>query len=74
MLKTELVDRLVAKTGVEPAAAERMLKAVLDSIVDALWDDDRLRIPGFGTFYARLNLEGKRHIHFNSDKRLRERG
>ena len=73
MLKTELVDRLAAKAGIGPAAAERMLEAVLGSFVDALWDDDRLRIPGFGIFYARLNFEGKRRINFNPDKRLKGR-
>lgn len=74
MLKTELVNRIAAKAGIHPAKAEQMLEAVLSSIVDALWDDDRLRIPGLGTFYARLNFEGKRRINFNSDKPLRERG
>ena len=73
MLKTELVDRLAAKAGVEPAAAERMLEAVLGSFVDALWDDDRLSIQGFGVFYARLNFEGKRRINFTSFRRLKGR-
>jgi len=73
MLKTELVDRIAAKSGVDRRSAERMLEAMISSIADALWEDDRLRIPGLGTFYARLNFEGKRRINFNSDKRLREK-
>lgn len=73
MLKTELVDRIAAKTGLDRRTAERMLEAVIGSIADALWEDDRLRIPGLGTFYSRLNFEGKRRINFNSDKRLREK-
>ena len=73
MLKTELVDRIAAKTGMDQQAAEQMLEAVITAIADALWEDDRLRLPGLGTFYARLNFEGKRRINFNSDKRLRER-
>lgn len=50
MNKTELIDKVAAAAGVTKADATRVINATLDSISDALSEDDTVTLVGFGTF------------------------
>jgi DNA-binding protein HU-beta len=51
--KSELVDGVVEKTGWSRREAEQALKAVLDTVTDAVASGERVTVPGFGTFEKR---------------------
>jgi len=48
--KVELVNAIAEKADLKKADAEKALKAVLDSITQALKDGDKVALVGFGTF------------------------
>ncbi|MFO7832141.1 MAG: HU family DNA-binding protein [Desulfuromonadaceae bacterium] len=50
MTKTELVNSMAEKAGLSKADSEKALKAFLDSVTDALQQDDKISLVGFGTF------------------------
>ncbi len=50
MTKTELIDGLANKLGVSKSEAERAINVVLEDIVAALRQGERVNISGFGTF------------------------
>src|SRR5438067_803169 len=50
MTKAELIEGLANKTGLPKADAEKAINVVLDDIVAALKQGDRVNISGFGTF------------------------
>ncbi|NLV23908.1 MAG: HU family DNA-binding protein [Deltaproteobacteria bacterium] len=50
MTKVELVNAIAEKADLKKADAEKALKAVLDSITQALKDGDKVALVGFGTF------------------------
>ena len=50
MNKTQLLDAIVAKTGMKKKDAEAVLAATLESITDALAAGDKVQISGFGSF------------------------
>jgi len=50
MNKTELVEKVAKLTSTTKADAERAIEAVFETITEALKDDDKIAIPGFGTF------------------------
>jgi len=51
--KAEFVDEIVAKTGWTKREAEAALKAVLDTVTDAVASGEKVTLPGFGTFDKR---------------------
>jgi len=51
--KAEFVDEIVAKTGWTKREAETALKAVLDTVTDAVASGEKVTLPGFGTFDKR---------------------
>ncbi len=53
MNKAEFVDEIVAKTGWTKREAETALKAVLDTVTDAVASGEKVTLPGFGTFDKR---------------------
>ena len=53
MNKAEFVDEIVAKTGWTKREAEAALKAVLDTVADAVASGEKVTLPGFGTFDKR---------------------
>ena len=53
MNKTELIESIVAKTGATKKDAEAMLKATFDSITEAMANDDKVSLIGFGNFEVR---------------------
>lgn len=50
MNKTELVNEVAAKAGLNKIAAKVALDAMLESITEALSKDEKVAILGFGTF------------------------
>ena len=50
MTKTELVNALAEKSGLNKSDASKALTATLDIITDALKAGDRVSLIGFGTF------------------------
>ncbi|CCY68900.1 dNA-binding protein HU-beta [Clostridium sp. CAG:678] len=50
MNKTELVAAVVAKAELSKKDAEAAVKAVIDSVTEALADGDKVALVGFGTF------------------------
>ncbi len=50
MTKVELVNAIAEKAELTKADAEKALKAVIDSITEALKDGDKVALVGFGTF------------------------
>ena len=50
MNKTEMADRLAARTGLGKGAARDAVDDVFAIIAEALADGEEVRLPGFGTF------------------------
>lgn len=50
MNKTELVAAVAAKAEISKKDADAAVKAVIDSITDALADGEKVALVGFGTF------------------------
>ena len=50
MTKSDLVDQIAKKTGITKAAAEKVLQGFLGSVQDALVDEGKITLTGFGTF------------------------
>jgi DNA-binding protein HU-beta len=50
MTKVDLVDGLASKLGVPKSEAERAVDSLIEDIINALKQDDRVNISGFGTF------------------------
>lgn len=50
MTKSELVDKLAKKGGMARPMVEKALNAFIASVEDALCQDGKLAISGFGTF------------------------
>ncbi len=50
MNKTDLTNEIAAKAGINKASAKAALDACLESIAQALANDDKVQLIGFGTF------------------------
>ncbi|MDE6342072.1 MAG: HU family DNA-binding protein [Muribaculaceae bacterium] len=50
MNKTDLVNEIAAKASLSKVAAKDALDAVLESISQALANEDKVQLLGFGTF------------------------
>lgn len=50
MTKTELVNSMAEKAGLSKVDAEKALKGFVDSVTDALQENDKISLVGFGTF------------------------
>ena len=61
MNKAELIQAVVAKSGLSKKDAEAAVAAVIESVTDALKAGDKVSIVGFGTFAvkARAARTGK---------------
>lgn len=53
MNKTELVALVAEKSGLTKKDAEAAVTAVLDSVVEAVTNGEKVQIVGFGTFEQR---------------------
>ena len=52
MNKTDLVNEIAAKANLSKVAAKAALDACLESIEQALANDDKVQLIGFGTFHV----------------------
>jgi DNA-binding protein HU-beta len=59
MNKTELVASVAEKTGFTKKDAEKAVEALFSSVSDALADNDKVQIIGFGTFEVKAREERK---------------
>ena len=50
MNKSELVDSIAEGAGLSKADAERALNALIDAVQGAVANDDKVTLPGFGSF------------------------
>lgn len=50
MNKTDLVNEIAAKAGISKVDSKAALDAVLESISQALANEDKVQLLGFGTF------------------------
>lgn len=50
MNKTDLINEIAAKAGLSKTAAKSALDACLESISQALANEDKISLIGFGTF------------------------
>jgi DNA-binding protein HU-beta len=48
--KSELVDNIAEGAGLSKADAERALNALIDAVQGAVANDDKVTLPGFGSF------------------------
>ena len=53
MNKTELVTALAEKTGVSKKDIEQVLNAFFSTVQETLKQNDKVQIPGFGSFEMR---------------------
>ena len=54
MTKADLIEGLANKLGLNKGEAERAVNVVLDDIINALKQGERVNISGFGTFSASI--------------------
>ncbi len=61
MNKSELIDAVAAQAGITRVDAAKAIDAFVETIVDAVANDDGVSLTGFGTFKAapRAAREGK---------------
>lgn len=57
MNRTELIAQVAEKSGLNKKEAEKAVTAVLDSIVEAVSNGEKVQIVGFGTFEQRERKE-----------------
>lgn len=57
MTKAELINAIAEKGEFSKKDAEKALKAITESITDALISGDKVQIVGFGTFEVRERKE-----------------
>lgn len=57
MNKTELVEKVVASTGLSKTQADAALNAFVEAVTDALKTGDKVSLKGFGTFEVRTREE-----------------
>lgn len=53
MNKTELINAVAEKTGMQKKDTEKAVAAVFETIVETLANGDRVQIVGFGNFEVR---------------------
>lgn len=88
MNREELAARVAERAGVQRRVANQVMTAVFDAIGDALEDNEKITIAGFGTFEAReragrvgrnprtgeaIRIEARRVPTFAPGKGLRDR-
>ena len=88
MTKSELIETIATRIDVPKKRAEDVVNAVFDSMKDALMENERIEIRGFGSFSIReyrakrgrnprtgaaVDVDEKRSVHFKAGKELRER-
>lgn len=57
MNKSELITNIAEKSGLTKKDAESALKALIESVVEALENKDKIQLVGFGTFETKERAE-----------------
>ncbi len=57
MNKSELIASVAERSGLTKKDSEKALAAIIDSIVEAVKEDDKVQLIGFGTFELRSRSE-----------------
>ena len=57
MHKTDLVNAVAEQTGLTKKDVDKVIGATLEAIVDALCQEDKVSLVGFGTFETRFRKE-----------------
>ncbi len=57
MNKSELISSVAERSGLTKKDSEKALAAIIDSIVEAVKEDDKVQLIGFGTFELRSRSE-----------------
>ncbi len=57
MNKTEFINAVAAKEGIEKKCAEKAVNAVFATIADQLAKGEKIQLVGFGTFEVRERAE-----------------
>ncbi len=57
MNKTDLIKKVIEKTELQKKDAENAVSAVIDTIIEAVSDGEKVQIVGFGTFEQKLRKE-----------------
>jgi DNA-binding protein HU-beta len=50
--KSEIVERIAFETGLPKAHAARAIEVMVDAIAEWLQADERVTVPGLGSFYV----------------------
>ena len=58
MIKVDLVNQIVARTGVSKTKAEQAVDTIFASMKTALKNDDRIELRGFGVFSVKPRKTG----------------
>ena len=88
MTKSQLIEAVSDRIDVPRKRAEDVVNAVFDAMKDALLEDQRIEVRGFGSFTireykakkgrnprtgAQVQVDEKKSVHFKPGKELRER-
>ncbi|HSA93216.1 MAG TPA: HU family DNA-binding protein [Terriglobales bacterium] len=58
MIKLDIINEVVAKTGITKTKAELAVETVFDAMKKALSNSDRIELRGFGVFSVRPRKTG----------------
>lgn len=88
MGKIELINAIAKKMGVSKAEAERFMNAYMDSIKEALVNEEEVKLIGFGTFSVQekaattarnprnpqetIEVPAKKVVKFKMSKKLKD--
>ena len=87
MTKTDLVNVVVAESGVSKKEAEVVVNAALEAITNALKEGDKVQLVGFGTFEVKdvaaregrnpktgetITIEASKKVAFSASKALKD--
>jgi DNA-binding protein HU-beta len=70
MNKGELVDAVASKASVSKKEADAVISAAMDAIVEAVAQDDKVTLVGFGSFERRDRAEREGRNPKTSEKML----
>ncbi len=59
MNKTELVDKIAEKSGLTKKDSEKALSAIINSVEEALINNDKVQLVGFGSFEVKQRAARK---------------
>lgn len=87
MTKKDLIAKIAEKSDLTKANAERAMDAFLDTVTEALVQEGKITLTGFGTFESRkmaartgrnprtgaaIKVEAKRRVLFSPGKGLKD--